>query len=91
MSDQPTSNDEVGGEFAQTLRAHVEQTEDGRWFAHIEQCPGCWNDGDTADEALDGLSDVLRGWLAVSARFGHDLSHTPSTITCTADSGLTGE
>lgn len=77
------------GEYQPVLHAQVKQLDDGSWFAHIEECPGCWNDGDTADQALDGLSDVLRGWIAVSARCGHDLSHLPSTTTYTAHFGST--
>jgi antitoxin HicB len=37
--------------------------EDGTWFAHIVEFPGCMTVGDTQAEALEMLEDAARGWL----------------------------
>ncbi len=37
----------------------------GGWIVTLEGCPGVWGSGETLDEAVDELPDVLRGWLEV--------------------------
>jgi antitoxin HicB len=44
--------------------------EDGGYLARVPELPGCFADGDTAEEALATLNVVLRDWLAISVERG---------------------
>lgn len=76
-------NSPIATGYLPTLTARVQEIEDGQWVATIDECPGCWNDGDTPEQAFDGLGDVLRGWLAVAKRFRHEGIDLPTTLTFT--------
>jgi antitoxin HicB len=44
--------------------------EDGGYLARVPELPGCFADGDTAEEALSNLKVILRDWLAISVERG---------------------
>ena len=46
-----------------TYRAELEQDEDGRWSAWIDELPGCAAWGYTRDEALAALKDVAIAYV----------------------------
>lgn len=43
--------------------ATVKRLRGGLWVAEIPGFAGVWADGSTADDAVEGLADVLLGWL----------------------------
>jgi antitoxin HicB len=49
------------------------RNEDGSWFAHIAEFPGCMTEGDTQVEALEMLDDAARGWLAAHLEDGNPI------------------
>lgn len=53
---------QVNEELFPSLLAMAHQMEDGDWFAHIEEAPGCWGTGPTRDAAIDDCVDALAGW-----------------------------
>ena len=44
-------------------RAELEQDEDGRWSAWIDDLPGCAAWGYTREEALTALEDAARAYI----------------------------
>lgn len=47
--------------------------EDGRFIASVPELDGCFADGETPQEALETLDEVLHGWLAIAIEEGRDL------------------
>lgn len=41
----------------------------GQWYAELERFPGVWGDGETAQECLEVLADVLHEWLVLKVIF----------------------
>jgi len=50
-------------------QAEFELMENGRYFATIPACKGCWVDGATIDECRAGLPEALESWLLVGLQF----------------------
>jgi antitoxin HicB len=46
---------------------------DGGYLARIPELPGCFADGDTAEEALARLRDVLADWLGIAFERGETI------------------
>lgn len=44
--------------------------DDGAWFAHIKELPGCMTEVDEWDEILPAIEDAKRLWLEVSLDHG---------------------
>jgi predicted RNase H-like HicB family nuclease len=66
-------------------RAKYELMENGRWFASIPVCPGCWAEGEEVESCRDELESVLEDWILIKVRHGdeipvidgHDLNPQP--------------
>ncbi len=43
----------------------IEQEEDGRWSAWVEELPGCATWGYTKEEALEALKDAAQAYMEV--------------------------
>jgi predicted RNase H-like HicB family nuclease len=64
-----------GGVFTSFIEAamkeaRVEKFEDGSYYAEIPSCPGVWANGDTEEECLATLQEVLEEWLLFKLRDG---------------------
>lgn len=46
-------------------RARTRELEAGHWYADLEDFPGVWADGASAEECRETLGDVLHEWLLV--------------------------
>lgn len=46
------------------------EIESGQWYADLECFPGVWGDGETVDECLEVLADVLHEWIVVKVILG---------------------
>ena len=58
---------------AAMLEAEYELMENGRYFATIPSCQGCWAEGATIDECKVELPEILESWLLLGLQFGHTL------------------
>lgn len=47
--------------------------ESGGYTASIQEFPGCFAEGETADEALENLNRVAESWIEVALSHGHDI------------------
>ena len=55
------------------LTAQIEQDEDGRWSAWIDELPGCAAWGYTVDEALQSLQDAAEIYIEDMEAAGEDV------------------
>jgi predicted RNase H-like HicB family nuclease len=53
--------------------AEFELMENGRYFATIPPCQGCWAEGATVEECKAELPEVLESWLLLGLQFGNKL------------------
>jgi predicted RNase H-like HicB family nuclease len=53
--------------------AHYELMENGRFFASIPDCQGCWAEAATLEECREELQSVLEDWLLLGLQLGHHL------------------
>jgi antitoxin HicB len=51
----------------------IPDTEDGGYTVQVPALPGCFTEGDTADEALANASDVIRLYLEDKAAHGEPI------------------
>lgn len=51
-------------------RAVTKQRESGKWFAEVPNFPGVWAEGDTEDQALNELEDVVCEWAVLKLESG---------------------
>ena len=54
-------------------QAKYELMENGRWFASIPVCPGCWADGEEIESCREELESVLEDWILIGIRYGDSL------------------
>jgi predicted RNase H-like HicB family nuclease len=47
--------------------------DDGTYSAEILEFSGCFADGNTADEAMENLSEAAKSWIEVSLEQGHEI------------------
>ncbi len=47
--------------------------ESGRYSAKILELPGCFAEGDTAEEALEELEEAMRVWVEAALEDGFDI------------------
>jgi predicted RNase H-like HicB family nuclease len=47
------------------LHAVIEKDEAGFYVAEVPALPGCFSQGKTRKEALDNISEAIKGWLEV--------------------------
>lgn len=52
------------------FRIHIEQDEDGKFIASCPTLPGCWSQGDTAQQAQINLVDAISGIVASKTKRG---------------------
>ena len=52
------------------LDAQPVEFESGQWYADLERFPGVWGDGETPEECLEVLADVLHEWIVVKVVLG---------------------
>lgn len=55
------------------FKAELEEDEDGRWSAWIEDLPGCAAWGYSQEEALTGLQDAAAAYIADMIEAGEDV------------------
>lgn len=48
----------------------IERFEDGTYYAEIPECPGVWATGETEEECLHELQEVLEDWLLFKLKDG---------------------
>ena len=63
-----------------TYQARIEQDEDGRWSAWLDDLPGCAVWGHTRSEALAALGDAATAYVADMIDAG-DLPRTDGVVT----------
>lgn len=49
------------------------QPDDGSWFGQVLELPGCFALGNTPEEAISNLSEVMESWLLSSIEQGQDV------------------
>jgi predicted RNase H-like HicB family nuclease len=54
-------------------QAKYELMENGRWFACIPACRGCWADGEDIESCREELESVLEDWILLGVRYGDKL------------------
>lgn len=65
----------TGGIISQFIEAAMKQAEievlsDGKFYAEIPSCRGVWADGDSKEECLSTLQEVLEEWILFKLRDG---------------------
>lgn len=58
---------------AAVKQAEFERMENGRWFATIPACKGCWVEGASVEECRVELPEALESWLLLGLQMGHTL------------------
>jgi len=48
------------------IKAIIHPAEEGGYWAEVPALPGCITEGDSMDEVLNNLKDVIQGWLDVA-------------------------
>ncbi|MBV8887515.1 MAG: type II toxin-antitoxin system HicB family antitoxin [Chroococcidiopsidaceae cyanobacterium CP_BM_RX_35] len=48
------------------IRAIIHPAEEGGYWAEVPALPGCVTEGDTMEEMMANLKDVIEGWLDVA-------------------------
>jgi predicted RNase H-like HicB family nuclease len=48
-----------------TIRALVHDAEEGGYWAEVPSLPGCFTEGDTWDEVIENLKEVIQLYLSV--------------------------
>lgn len=48
------------------IRAIIHAAEEGGYWAEVPALPGCITEGDTMEEVMANLKDVIEGWLNVA-------------------------
>ena len=43
------------------------------WHANVKELPGCMNQGDTPEEALEAILDAMRGWIEIALNKGNPI------------------
>jgi len=43
------------------------------WYARVKELPGCMNQGDTPEEALEAILDTMQGWLEIALEKGNPI------------------
>lgn len=51
-------------------QAEIEILSDGKFYAEIPSCRGVWADGDSKEECLATLQEVLEEWILFKLRDG---------------------
>jgi predicted RNase H-like HicB family nuclease len=64
---------------AQGYRRELIPEDDGTWFAHVVEFPGCITTGATPQEALEMLDDAMAGWLRAMLEDGEAIP-APSAL-----------
>jgi predicted RNase H-like HicB family nuclease len=64
----------ISAYLAAALRhAHYELMENGRFFASIPQCRGCWAEADNLENCREELQSTLEDWLLLGLQMGHSI------------------
>lgn len=70
MSESRTLEDYLALPYTEWVRP---DTEEGGFYAGVEELPGCLADGETRAEALEELQEAKRSWLATALEFGDEI------------------
>jgi predicted RNase H-like HicB family nuclease len=54
-------------------RAEFEPMENGRYFATIPACKGCWVEGASIEECRAGLPEALESWILLGLQLRQTL------------------
>ncbi|HQA08022.1 MAG TPA: toxin-antitoxin system HicB family antitoxin [Syntrophomonadaceae bacterium] len=65
------NRDDLFGYSARIIRLSDE--DGGGWLAEVPELPGCLADGDSLDEALNNLKDIIGSWLEVAYEEGKEI------------------
>ena len=60
--------------------AQLEQDDDGRWSAWIEELPGCAAWGYSQDEALSALTDAFQVYVEDMVEAGDQTAHSVDLV-----------
>lgn len=64
----------IVNEFGYSLSVHMlNEVDGGGWLIEIPELPGCITDGDTLEEALSRVDDVINGWIFTAKELGRDI------------------
>jgi antitoxin HicB len=55
-----------------TIELH-QDAEEG-WFVRVKELPGCMSQGDTADDALASIREVMPLWIETALESGYEIS-----------------
>jgi predicted RNase H-like HicB family nuclease len=58
---------------AAVKQAEFELMENGRYFATIPACKGCWVEGASVEECRAELPEALESWLLLGLQFRHTI------------------
>ncbi|MEW6491174.1 MAG: type II toxin-antitoxin system HicB family antitoxin [Cyanobacteriota bacterium] len=61
------------------IRAIIHAAEEGGYWAEVPALPGCITEGDTMEEVMANLKDVIEGWLDV-ANSRHAVESTAQVV-----------
>ncbi|HBQ85036.1 MAG TPA: toxin-antitoxin system HicB family antitoxin [Syntrophomonas sp.] len=53
----------------------LSEEDGGGWLAEVPELKGCIADGNTPDEALESLKDVVETWLEIAREEGKEIPH----------------
>jgi predicted RNase H-like HicB family nuclease len=62
------------------LLVSIYKDEDGFYIAECPALSGCMSQGDTEEEALAGIKDAIRVWLASAQDLGREVSALPQVV-----------
>lgn len=71
MTEKPTTlEDYLALPYTEWVRP---DTEEGGFYAGVEELPGCMSDGATRAEALEELQDAKQSWIGTALEFGDEI------------------
>jgi antitoxin HicB len=70
MSESRTLEEYLSLPYTEWVRP---DTDEGGFYAGVEELPGCLADGETRAQALEALQDAKRSWLATALEFGDEI------------------
>jgi len=69
----PITTDEVRGYLSKPYSRVLLPDPSGGYFAQILEFPGCFSQGETADEAIANLEEAMAGWIEAALELGQSI------------------
>lgn len=51
----------------------LSEEDGGGFLATLPELPGCGSDGETRDEAIEGLEEAIDSWISMAQRLGREV------------------